>query len=1073
MVDEYHRTIDQGQIPEPEDQIIEQEDQIIEQEDQIIEQEDQIIEQEDQIIKQNTNPNHTRVRSVTAPLHEFSPIPSSPELPTVPFNQSLDPSIEDPAHGPNTIKDIDVDQDTVYPWSNELDINDDIHVSDPSEDEDESITTTTESGPELSESDDEVDSHAYVSTTGQDGRRVARTIFDLMTSPTLGCTAAQHDQAMATHLASGGDNHHPLQATYNTTGIEDDPDEATPIYRPEVGIDSPGLPLNRGFPRQRYGDETHMRALFEGSSDAHQPIPRICLHTESTDELSTRESFDIDGFIGFPQTLGALRKGFRWCPAQHQTLYIRKRLHVRRRVEFQDEDGQTIRRTAQLRDIPHLYLGSIDGLFQCTLFVFFPRLTSKKKFYALDALTVKKYIDHVILPACRQFIEPEHLQRIPPSHEVAELKARARGVEQQHIRGERGLKTYASYAIQSRGLTDTWNAMVEKCHTDVDEGLSDFRDAFLVANAKNIKSDFKVIGSLYQCISKYRRQLQESFDFNLMDAMYHDLAREWLPLTRKGELTYPCPVEEPTCYLWKTCCLESIYGRLAGELFHGRQGEKSIYHAGFLHDTASMTVVPPRRSPAQFGGVLYLQIYAVVKDIADAHAVYPLSREDMMELAIDPRIWAARVKRHKRGGGLQRREFLCRSYAGGKHRIRQSYREYDEESFPTRLEVRIDDDCLVNVESMACVAEAGSRATTHGMSESVPTSLWAIPTRSWTRFMLGNYHKFTTALEIAAITSPSVGISLERSKVMATLIKCIQRFASCEPARDAILSYRVEEVARGTVYGLGFREGLPSYGYGWFAPVVNWECFTFQAELSSQMVRVDRRLHTWYAGSGRVMQDSHAMLEVCLGLLGDRHSGSYVRAESMTLSIHVCLREYRRNVLAVLQKELADPSEDPEVMDAVVFCHDHLIKAVLQPPHLMCGNKSKFAAPEQLTEWIWGDSPEFNRRHFQHKPFRLMLQKVQGTLRGVGAEVYREWFAGLSSEFLGHHWVIPYPDVNGTLISTVKKGGARQWWSGWRGKGSSGWSWGRRRFMVGYPPGYPATLKMDEGEFRRHLAKGG
>jgi hypothetical protein len=46
-------------------------------------------------------------------------------------------------------------------------------------------------------------------------------------------------------------------------------------------------------------------------------------------------------------------------------------------------------------------------------------------------------------------------------------------------------------------------------------------------------------------------------------------------------------------------------------------------------------------------------------------------------------------------------------------------------------------------------------------------------TKNYTEFMLRNYKKLTSVLEIAILTSAKTGIVLERSRVIIVLLKCL------------------------------------------------------------------------------------------------------------------------------------------------------------------------------------------------------------------------------------------------------------------------------------------------------------
>jgi hypothetical protein len=77
--------------------------------------------------------------------------------------------------------------------------------------------------------------------------------------------------------------------------------------------------------------------------------------------VEPRQSIDFDALLVFTRTLGAFRRGFRYCPAKGVKYQIRNDLHVQRHVYWVDEKDRPRRRLRPLRDIPHLYVGTVDG----------------------------------------------------------------------------------------------------------------------------------------------------------------------------------------------------------------------------------------------------------------------------------------------------------------------------------------------------------------------------------------------------------------------------------------------------------------------------------------------------------------------------------------------------------------------------------------------------------------------------------------------------------------------------------------------------------------------------------------
>jgi hypothetical protein len=97
-----------------------------------------------------------------------------------------------------------------------------------------------------------------------------------------------------------------------------------------------------------------------------------------------------------------------------------------------------------------------------------------------------------------------------------------------------------------------------------------------------------------------------------------------------------------------------------------------------------------------------------------------------------------------------------------------------------------------------------------------------------------------------------------------------------------------------------------------------------------------------------------------------------------------------------------------------------------------------------------------------------MNRKVREAVR-KHADLLTRWTDCLMEEFLDYHWLLPYPDINGTLISTAKKTRARQWWSIDRDAATKRWVWARNKARPGRPGPYPRTLQMSVEELTIYL----
>lgn len=236
-----------------------------------------------------------------------------------------------------------------------------------------------------------------------------------------------------------------------------------------------------------------------------------------------------------------------------------------------------------------------------------------------------------------------------------------------------------------------------------------------------------------------------------------------------------------------------------------------------------------------------------------------------------------------------------------------------------------------------------------------------------------------------------------------------------------------------------------AHGFGWFKPVVDWEELCFQVAESAELAGVDETLLPWYRAGSRLLRDIAQELDRCFALLKDRSKSLSVHQEVGLLMVHICQRQFRRDVLTSLKNELCAWVEGNKEKDEIQFCNEGLREAFGKDPNLVRGNRAKVQAPHEAIEWLWGSSAAYNRKHFEDKPYRVMYRKAVVAARAKGT-VFEEWWQDLfAREFLAYHWLLPYPNINGTLISTSKADGQRQWWAIDRRNGVKEWMWAKDR----------------------------
>lgn len=898
-----------------------------------------------------------------------------------------------------------------------------------------------------------------------DVQETADILFRLLIDEGAGCSEEKHGRDHDLHLGQQVDNHNPLSVTYEP------PSELPSVIRAETGLRSRIFPGNQGMARRAYPSEEAMRRRFEGTLHPKNPVRNVCLHTEKTPEAAPIRTFDIDSLLVFPRSFAAFKTGFRYCPAKQVSWNIQTNLHVERDVMYVDGDGKERRERRSLQDIPHLYLGAIDGFQNNTLHIFFPRLIRKgQRFTYLTQPQVTNFIDNAMWPACHAYLEDDRVQYFPPTQQVAELNARAKGVEHQQHDRERGLKQFQYYRIKHENLSPICQLLRSRID-DASNGLGAFEDFFLFVDVKGVKIDFKISGSLHDSLDDFEQHLARVFDLDLIDEIYQDIGREVCP---------PQPCLPPTSmydegkamtYLWRTCCLQQQREHLVEGAFDGMRGNATFYHLGFLRDAAGMTLVPPKRSLARRGGWMYGQWYSCVKRIGDAMSTYPFDNKDLQELAVDAGVWKA----HAHSGKSTRhrsREYLVRSYCGSKGRVSGCYPQSQHTSFGVRTEFRVNRALFLAIKQLAAEWEGERELPVRLMSH--PRSVWPVMTQNYTEFMLGNYEKFTSALEIVSLTSARTGVTVERSRVMMVLLKCLQEFASSDLTRHPALLYDEHERQGRRRRGLGFQRTVRDFGFGWLNPVVDWERFQFRAEVAAEMVDADRGLVQWYSYAGRLIQDLNQMLDLCCERLAKPLIPVVALDELLRLAAHVCLRQYRRDALTLLEKEMVRSLKTDEDKDSVQFCAEGLQEAFGMDLKFVKGNRTAVKSPAFFVEWLWLSTDlstrkeRLKRTHFENKPYRGMFGRVSTAVEGR-TQLEERWLAIFMGEFCAYHWVCPYPDPSGTLIATAKETRDRQWWALDKDSTGKEWAWAKESARPGRPGPYPAALQLSAAAFAAHL----
>jgi hypothetical protein len=515
-------------------------------------------------------------------------------------------------------------------------------------------------------------------------RYAAKLILQQIQKGLIGCTDAQHQFQDTSHHVHSQGNHFPLDITYTGVGA----------FSNNIGLYTDNFRANQGVSRRSLAPSTpSFTELFTGIDSTSSQHRNVCLHLEQPSPTFPHVSSDVDSLIAFPTSLAALRTEFYYCPTLQYKRKFTTDVHIDRTIFYPSLSRLDKPTTLQLREIPHLYLGPVSGIYDCSVYVFFPRLYSKDHvFESLTDQQMLRFTDYIILESIHEHLPDATTQHIPPGFQVSQLNASAQANEIRTGVQESTSKTNHAYLIQSSYLQVIWDTIQSRISQ---ANFQEYSDAFLCVMSKGHKLQFQGQDSFPLVIKTFYNKLRTMFDYTFLrhDDLYIDIATEICPNYSSytvGEKS------EAQVYLFKRCCLEKSLEAFYNEEPLEATGTTQFYHVKFLYQACNMTHVPPKRSRVFQGGLRYIQCYAVEKEISDAGTIYPFANPNLAELCLDPGIWASAASA-ARWKGKKSRERLVESYCQSKRRVRYTYHDSCAKSFGVRAEYRVTSTLLLAI----------------------------------------------------------------------------------------------------------------------------------------------------------------------------------------------------------------------------------------------------------------------------------------------------------------------------------------------------------------------------------------
>lgn len=922
----------------------------------------------------------------------------------------------------------------------------------------------------------------------------ADVLFPFLSGQWQGCRPTLHVSKNHLHDMTHPGNHYKLEDTY----MEVRKDGCRQALF--AGLKSPTFPPNKGRRRDHFTTAESLRADFEGvamSEDGEPIVKNICLHKEETPPGIPVTSFDIDSLLVCADSLGVVKSGFEMCRQAQFSRNFKASIHLHRSITYPTSDGDEQTASVEVHRIPHHYIGKVDGLYDASLYIFFPRLYDPdKEFKSLSKDQSEQLWERLLWPALSANLGSTSMQSYPTSqrHDAGISQARYHETRTGLLRADEPVRrTLHTYHVAGEYLAQAWQQVEDKTH-EPSSDLDVFRDAFILVSTKNTKIRYRQEESLADAMYQFATRLDENLDITprYSTQTYIDLGRQVCGPYSRALYTGNEHEGGASTYLWRRCCLEDMHDNLCRTIYDGMQGKYVFYTSSFLHDAPTITSEPPRTSSAYRGGLRYLQAYNSIKEVFDAHKVYPFQGQPLHDLATDPGAWHALAATAKAIGNRDRATLIS-GYQASKQRVDNSIQDSCQNSYGSRLEVRVD---------WPLFCALFDRARQHETHQSLPyrhdghpANVWSVPTESYLQFIGGNFDKITTAIEIANVTSPEVRVPLARTRFMVLMFWLLTNFFDCHLERVSMLADNTRETEDdGTIYGMGMLQSRRAHGFAWCLPRIDWNRLEFLEEYADHMIGNNRRLVTWYLQNAAMqVHDSFTSLGTCIDWLTAGRFYGPASQELVVYTCHLIMRMYREDCMAAMRKEFLPTAKGPldSTMPFVWLTWVDNLKAV---PHVVSGNRTKYRYPTHVYEWIWTDraspshlpftmgkgthpSGQFVRTHFDNKPFRLGITEIRHRLKEV-PDVIRQVDDCLISQFFLYHPAIPYPDVNaGSLLSTNKKECRRQLYltsTTTRQDGRTSTSWTDRgghdeKKLVQIVPPLPSMLKMTIEQVERHL----
>ena len=891
-----------------------------------------------------------------------------------------------------------------------------------------------------------------------------------------GCSPEHHDDQLRQHRDAVGDDHHRLDDIFND-----------PTFPSVLAL--PDLISAERLARQHIPTATQWRAMFCGVSTpnpARNPRPmHVCLHAEETREVAPRVAFDVDSFLGFASSLAVARQGLWYQPAPQMRQNMTSDVHLETSVFHGGDDAdQPLRSSpALLRDVPHFLLGRVVGAHDITIHVLFPHLVpAQEKFTSLTHQQLSRWLDRIFHPAVYRYCEADYTQHLPASFEHAYANSKAHQIEGRQIETTSyQAQQSIGYHLQPEYLGQIWHDVLDTINQT--PGLGDFREPQLFFSAKGTKLQFKTSPSrptLLDAMENFQAYFERliDLDFVFLDRFYLDMGKEICPQVSLLASQIGGVDDEAQVYVWKRCCLEQyMQWMYDGQPPAAHSQGQRYYNQHMLHDAANLTSVTPKRSKLREGGIIYTQFYGSIKEVSDATKCMPFDNDGLEELALDPQI--RQGARHVAGGHRREAKILERAYCASKRRTRDALLGSKKKSFGIREEHRISWALFLRLLNRLHLE---TREDLEVALANCPPFAWAIKAEVYLNFLWRSVDKFATGFEVVHARCRRELVTWEETKMMAMFLRCLRFvFGGHELRRESALWWSRRERPTRVWYGLGFCNTLPRYKYCWLEPRIDWDRLTFKSNVTDEVLFGNGALRGQYlrrGGQVRDFFDATRQLELALDWVDRHHRSEVIRDRLIFWIVHICLRQFRVDILGSVQSEIAVDQQEDALRDTQPFCYEYFEEIMAGAVYLMSGNRCDFKQPSHLGHFLFDFDDGRLRTHWEDRPYRKLYRRARTALSvqypalRLGSLFARRFWRSLYT----YHWILPYPCPE-VLLQTTKQG-QRMWYSIRPGPlarelldqmDPSEWEWARKSWQLGRPARLPRYVSWSKEEWQEWI----